>query len=299
MLRYDIRTGVKKIKTKTFMAISGVTLGTAGLAMAVAMPLAARAASNIVVTPTNLQGWSTLASDGADNRGSGAVTFTSDFGAPTGFGVGSLKLSTTLGTDKAQIVHAAPSGTLLSSVEKIGYSTYRQSPVADANQIAAINLVVDINGSSSGGFDTLVFEPVYQTGGVAAINNDVWQNWDASGSAIWWSTHDINGTCASSCYTSLSAIQANNPDAVVQGYIINQGSGNPLLVSGVDAFTFNDSTYDFEPYAVATDKDSCKNSGWQNITDNNGNSFKNQGQCVSWTEHNSGHGTPALSKPSH
>jgi len=44
MLRYDIRTGVKKIKTKTALAISGATLGFAGVAMAIAVPLGAHAA---------------------------------------------------------------------------------------------------------------------------------------------------------------------------------------------------------------------------------------------------------------
>ena len=29
-------------------------------------------------------------------------------------------------------------------------------------------------------------------------------------------------------------------------------------------------------------KDQCKNGGWQNMQDANGNSFKNQGDCVSY-----------------
>jgi hypothetical protein len=38
MLRYNIRTGVRKIKTKTTIVISAVALGTSGLGMAVAIP---------------------------------------------------------------------------------------------------------------------------------------------------------------------------------------------------------------------------------------------------------------------
>jgi hypothetical protein len=34
-----------------------------------------------------------------------------------------------------------------------------------------------------------------------------------------------------------------------------------------------------------TTKDQCKNGGWQTSTDLNGNSFKNQGQCVSYFNH--------------
>jgi hypothetical protein len=42
--KYNIRTGVKKIKTKTALTLSGAVLGLAGLIMAVAIPLGAKAA---------------------------------------------------------------------------------------------------------------------------------------------------------------------------------------------------------------------------------------------------------------
>jgi hypothetical protein len=44
MVVYDIRTGVKKIKTKTALIISGITIGFGGLIVALAMPLGANAA---------------------------------------------------------------------------------------------------------------------------------------------------------------------------------------------------------------------------------------------------------------
>jgi len=44
MVTYDIRDGIKKIKTKTMLTMSALGLGTAGLAMAVAMPFATNAA---------------------------------------------------------------------------------------------------------------------------------------------------------------------------------------------------------------------------------------------------------------
>lgn len=44
MVSYNIRTGVKKIKTKTALIVSGATLGFAGLAMAMAIPFGAKAA---------------------------------------------------------------------------------------------------------------------------------------------------------------------------------------------------------------------------------------------------------------
>lgn len=81
------------------------------------------------------------------------------------------------------------------------------------------------------------------------------------------------------------------PDAVVGGGVgINQGSGNPGLVSNVDAFTFDETTYDFERIRdldgdgtadtpPPTSKDQCKNDGYKAF---NNPSFKNQGDCVSY-----------------
>jgi hypothetical protein len=54
----------------------------------------------------------------------------------------------------------------------------------------------------------------------------------------------------------------------------------------ISNITFNGVTEVPAP-VVPTSKDQCKNGGWQNFTDP---SFKNQGQCVSFFEHQSGHG---------
>ena len=69
---------------------------------------------------------------------------------------------------------------------------------------------------------------------------------------IWWSTQPINGQCAgatSPCDKTWAEIVANNPDAVILAVGINQGSGNPNLVTAVDAFTFDNDTYNFESSA--------------------------------------------------
>ena len=51
--------------------------------------------------------------------------------------------------------------------------------------------------------------------------------------------------------------------------------------------TWTTSSGEADPIApaptVATDKNQCKNGGWMTLVDANGNSFKNQGQCVSST----------------
>jgi hypothetical protein len=41
-------------------------------------------------------------------------------------------------------------------------------------------------------------------------------------------------------------------------------------------------TYDFEPYRVATNKEACKNGGWQTLKRADGSAFKNQGDCIQY-----------------
>jgi hypothetical protein len=47
------------------------------------------------------------------------------------------------------------------------------------------------------------------------------------------------------------------------------------------------------PAVVPTKKSDCKKGGWKTFTDPK---FRNQGQCVSWLNHRSGHGK-GKSKP--
>ncbi|HWW75759.1 MAG TPA: hypothetical protein VNZ44_10200 [Pyrinomonadaceae bacterium] len=77
-------------------------------------------------------------------------------------GVGSYEITTPTGADKATLFNFDHVGVKLSDVNKIGYSTYRSA--GSLQQVAALNIQVDINGADPGGFTTLVFEPVYNTG---------------------------------------------------------------------------------------------------------------------------------------
>ena len=54
-----------------------------------------------------------------------------------------------------------------------------------------------------------------------------------------------------------------------------------------DLVNFNGTTYDFELTNEPANKDACKKGGWQNLTDGDGQPFKNQGECVSYANHNS------------
>jgi hypothetical protein len=218
------------------------------------------------------------------NAGNGA--FQNGPGNPP-LGSGSLVLTTPTGADKVTLFNYDYAGTALSSVNKIGYSTYRVS--GSAQQVAALNIEVDVNGAAPGGFTTLVFEPVYNTGQGAVVDGQ-WQTWDAynGGNAIWWSSNPIPGAPNRDTFVTWNTILANNPDAVIIGGVgINQGSGNPALTTAVDAFSFGTTsacaTYNFDVFKVAENKDQCKNGGWQTYKRSDGSSFKNQGDCVSYT----------------
>lgn len=166
-------------------------------------------------------------------------------------GASSLHLSTPTGGDKVFLFNYDYIGTPLSAFDAIGYDTYRTN--GDLQQLTALNIVVDENGPDvSGGFTTLVFEPVYNTDQGAVVSGS-WQSWDAfnGGQARWWSTRAIPGVCAFDCFIAWDTIVDNNPNATVLGGLgINQGSGNPNLVAAVDAFTLgvNGTTtvYDFD-----------------------------------------------------
>ncbi|MDQ1524678.1 MAG: hypothetical protein QOE47_2602 [Pyrinomonadaceae bacterium] len=204
-------------------------------------------------------------------------------------GVGSLNLKTLGGSDKVFLFNFDHVGTKLADINKMGYSTYRTA--GNLQQVTSINMVVDENGAAPGGFTTLVFEPVYNTDQGAVVSGE-WQTWDAykGGNAIWWSSRAIPGVCAFSCYVTWNYIVANNPDAViVGGYGVNQGSGNPTLDANVDALSIGTGgedgsciTYNFDPFRVATNKDQCKNGGYNGVKRADGSSFKNQGDCVSY-----------------
>ena len=75
---------------------------------------------------------------------------------------------------------------------------------------------------------------------------------------------------------------------VVEAFVVVDGSWSAAATGGdseqtvlVDNLTFNTSVETFDP-AVASSKDECKNGGWMDLVDDQGNSFKNQGDCVSY-----------------
>lgn len=244
--------------------------------------LPAAAAANIVVTPANTQGWST-----ADTRPGGAVTFINDSTSPAPNGALQLTTDSTTAA-KAQYLHAA--STPLASVTDLSYYTKQVTPtgtVADASYQLPTCLNGTPTATSCSGFTTLVFEPYLNPGnnGNATILNGAWQKWDVDQGKFFSSRTVIcpNGTLVGSAgsplYT-LTEIKAACPNAVVSGYGVNIGTFNPGYNVETDLFNFNGTVYDFQLTNVPTDKNACKNNGFVNFTDANGNAFTTQGACV-------------------
>ena len=241
----------------------------------------ALAATTVVVTPANQQGWST-----ADTRPGGTVTFVSDPSSP--FPAGALQLTTDLTTTaKAQYLHAASAP--LSSVTELSYYTKQVSgPPLFADP--SYQLVMCLNGApTSCGFTTLVFEP-YQNPQMGPIVPNAWQQWNVA-AGLFWSTRTVNcsggavlGTPGGPATYTLSQIASTCPDAVVAGFGVNIGSNNPGYMVRTDGFNFNGTTYDFQLTNTPTSKDQCKDGNFVNFTDAQGQAFTNQGRCVSFVE---------------
>lgn len=276
------------MKVKRSLLLTIVT----SLAAATLMIVAVAAAAYIVVTPTNQQGWTT-----ADTRPGGDVNFVLDPTAPAG--IGALQLTTDATTAaKAQYMHDA--NTPLANVTELSYYTRQVSgpPHADPSYQLPVCLggltspQTPTNPLGCTGFTTMVFEP-YQNNGLGTpspvIVNGIWQQWDVDAGQFWSSrTVNAGGACivaqgsGGPPFYSLATLQTICPSAVVVGFGVNIGTFNPSYDVYTDLVNFNGTTYDFEPYVVATSKDQCKNGGWKTVNRADGSAFKNQGDCMQY-----------------
>ena len=69
---------------------------------------------------------------------------------------------------------------------------------------------------------------------------------------------------------------------------MNIRNDSPGYVVRTDGVNFNGTTYDFQLANSPTSKDQCKEGGFVNFTDAQGQPFTNQGQCVSYANHHGG-----------
>ncbi|APV50540.1 hypothetical protein BWI17_13065 [Betaproteobacteria bacterium GR16-43] len=210
-------------------------LSVAASVLVLASPAALGAGAYTYVTaPDNSgSGWWNV-DPGADTRSGGTANIVAGPGGPGAVGTGSLRMTSDsslpggASAAKAQFVTYSFVGTRLSDISGMSYADYRASTsTTNSGQRISLNLQVDFIGDGTS-FTTLVFEPIYQSGGAGALVSDQWQAWDAfkGGNAIWWSTKPIPGVCDFNCFVSWNTILANNPNAKIK-YLVgfNIGSG--------------------------------------------------------------------------
>ena len=270
------------------------TIISATIAIMIAMifTVAAAAQGTVVVAPGNLNGWQIQTTD------TQTVSFVTGPAIPP-LGIGSARMS--VGSDgdgAAQLRNPNYSGTPLSSLTNLSYGAYVDH---DGSGGQDVYLILNIDQNNDGTIDDfLFFEPVYQTAVYfpshpqSPIILNTWQNWDALNGG-WWSANGDAGANPGTGVKSLADYEAAFPNA----RIVNSGtSGGVRIVTGfgapdwtnfvgnVDAFkigvTGTNTTYDFEPFAVATNANQCKNGGFANFKRADGSSFKNQGDCIQY-----------------
>jgi hypothetical protein len=276
----------------------GALASISSLLMAIALPLAASAqtatnnspvtGNTIVVTPSNNDNW-----DSSQSTNGGQVQYVYDPSSP--MPSGALELMTD-GTTTAKANYMHSSNTALSDITALSYQTKQIAAGSssftsgDASYQLAVCLGGVTNNTTCNGFTTLVYEPYQQTS-ADTVASGLWQKWDVSGGQF-WSTRSYTDSTNTSCTTTaggggqpfytLADLNSVCPNAQVVGFGVNVGSNNPSYVIEVDQVVFNQYTYDFQLFNSPTSQTDCKDAGWQSLTDNSGNSFKNQGQCVSY-----------------
>ncbi len=227
------------------------------------------------VTPADLgNGWYE-----ADTRAPGTGTFENGPATPP-LGDGSFELRTPDSSAKVQLFTDAYDGVLLADIDGIGYSTYNETTGV---AMVAINMRVDLTGD--GNPDVyMVYEP-YQDEGNGALQQNVWQDWDAykGGSAKWWINTGGGIGCGQATPCTWDTIVGAYPNATIEEGLncgpggvkvpcpgslgFNQGSGNAGAVSNGDALYVSvdgeKTTFDFELVAdadgdgVADGDDNC------------------------------------------
>jgi hypothetical protein len=203
--------------------------------------------------------------------------------AAASIGVGSLYVQPIGATPANKFIGEFYMQTPIASVNSISYDfkVGAGSPQANAHEHFYMNVYATYGTSSPTKFYDCRYNIVPTSGSMAAFTTVTFNPANAYPVA----THSSNPP--SSCPASPAAM---GPGAKIRVIALNVGdtSINDLGLSGhLDKVVVNlvgdTTTYNFDPYAVPATMDDCKNGGWQTLKRADGSSFKNQGDCVSYT----------------
>src|ERR1700722_12283060 len=173
---FAIRIGGKMTQTQKSRLAGGSLIVLAGIATNPA------AASTIVVSPTNLNGW---AFSNTDNSGTDA---TGGFEVgPTGQPLGTGSAQLTVGnTTSSEILYTALSApTAPGSYSVLSYYTYITTSTLGSGSAPTLQFAL-YNGTTYEG--RLVFDP----GLLLSVTDGTWQEWNAATADAWYFTPNSN-----------------------------------------------------------------------------------------------------------
>lgn len=184
-------------------------------------------------------------------------------------GAGSVHFSIgSNGGANAQARNTAYTGTLLSQLEVLSYSTFVDVTGSTTEQAPYLNLLIDNTGDGLVD-DQLFFEPAYQTGAYSgdpvpnqgSVTPGVWQTWNAM-TGGWWALSA--GTFGPPLTTLASYIAAHPTATIVNtagglgGVRILTGGGAGAwdnFLGAADAFSIDTTTTSLVTYNFETDPD--------------------------------------------
>lgn len=244
-------------------------------------------AATSTVIPTSMQDW-TFIRETPTPAGVGSGSLVSGPSNPPE-GEGSARLTVNNSSEGQVLAKNGYSSVKLDDLENLKYSTYRTSGADDL----AITLQFDFDNDVSDTDDAFKGRIVYEPYHTQDVETAQWQEWDAlddtagNGNGNWWLTRSatvFNNFCPQSNPCTLAEVLTTYPNAGIRkttnpNVWLKAGSGwNGGFDGNVDALQINDDIYDFEPTIKLTNKDECKENGWERSNDP---VYKNQGDCVS------------------
>jgi hypothetical protein len=175
-----------------------------------------------------------------------------------------VQVSSDNGATWSQAFNVAPNSRY-STIPGTGWDSVSSNGSAGSGDFlyqASINVPANaVNPSLSGSYYS-------DNRGSASVNGtQVAQNNACDGGSGEFADYGFNGAPATTFSSGL------NTGSNTISFAVNNCASGP---TGVD-FTAT-ASFTLAP----TSKDDCKNDGWENLTDRNGTSFKNQGDCVSY-----------------
>jgi hypothetical protein len=256
------------------MGIKKILAGIGGsLLLTMSVPVMVLAATS-TVTPTNNQGWVF----NPDSNNTTPYEFRDD---QASIGAGSLYVLPIGSTPAHKFIALKTLGVPTDVLDSISYDFLigGNGEATDANQFY-LNVYTNLQGSTT--FYDCRYDYVPTTGSTTEFTTALF---DAT--SVPTSVGDrTSGGDTFDCPDTLAEMPTGS---TISGFTLNVGdtsaddTGLAGYLDNVVVATVNSTTtYDFEPYQVAASKEQCKKDGYKTLTDASGQSFKNQGDCVSF-----------------